>query len=217
MAGVFAGCSNIQDIRRAQTFKTYDDFRPGPDGGVDLVWSQRRLRSAEDVQQKLNQYDSVVFDQVYVLLDGSERYDGLDVEEVNDIANYFVGQLKALDTRLKKVNEPGDKTLRVSIALTNVETPNPVLAVTSSVLPVGLGISTISKVITGEHTNVGAASVEVLISDAMTGEPIIAAIDRRSGNKDFSTIISSTDDAKDAINWWVERLANTLNHYKPES
>lgn len=56
--------------------------------------------------------------------------------------------------------------------------------------------------------------MEILISDAITGEPIIAAIDRKSGNKDLSTMIDSSDDIKDAINWWVKRLSLTLTQYK---
>ena len=71
-------------------------------------------------------------------------------------------------------------------------------------------MSTISKVTTGEHTNVGSASVELLVSDAQDGTPLFAAIDREAGNKDFSTIIDSLDDAKDAINYWVDRLGVTL-------
>ena len=37
-------------------------------------------------------------------------------------------------------------------------------------------------------------------------------IDREAGNKDFSTMIDSLDDAKDAINYWVERLGDTLQN-----
>nr|WP_082732213.1 DUF3313 family protein [Photobacterium aquimaris] len=56
--------------------------------------------------------------------------------------------------------------------------------------------------------------MEILVSDATTGEPIISAIDRRDGNKDLSTMIDSSDDIKDAINWWVKRLSLTLVQYK---
>lgn len=112
------------------------------------------------------------------------------------------------------VDQPTDKTLRLSIALSNIETPNPVLAVTSSVLPFGLAISTISKVTTGEHTNVGSASIELLMSDAVTGKPLFAAIDRQAGNKDLSTMIDSIDDAKDAIDYWIDRLNITLNGWQ---
>ena len=64
------------------------------------------------------------------------------------------------------MESPGDKTLRISVELTNIETPNSILAVTSSIFTVGLGISSISKVVTGENTNVGSAIIEIMISDA---------------------------------------------------
>lgn len=75
----------------------------------------------------------------------------------------------------------------------------------------GLGISTVSKIVTGDHTNVGKATIEMQISDANTNEPLLAAIDRRSGSKDLGTIIDSTDDVKDAIRWWDKRLDKALS------
>ena len=50
----------------------------------------------------------------------------------------------------------------------------------------------------------------MMLSDANSGDPIVAVIDRKAGSKDFSTMIDSTDDARDAIDWWVERIALTL-------
>ena len=45
----------------------------------------------------------------------------------------------------------------------------------------------------------------------------MAAIDRQAGNKDISTMIDSLDDAKGAINWWVDRLGVTLKQWeKPD-
>lgn len=208
-----AGCANNHKILKPKTFETFEDFRPGPKDGVDLVWAKRGIFNQRSLQRKMAQYDSIIYDQVYIVLD-KEKSDHLSDDEMIEIKNYFIHQLKSLNTVLKVVEKPQSKTLRVTIAMTNVQTPNPILAITSSVLPVGLGISTISKVLTGEHTNVGSASMEILISDATTGEPIIAAIDRKSGNKDLGTMIDSSDDIKDAINWWVKRLSLTLAQYK---
>ena len=80
---------------------------------------------------------------------------------------------------------------------------------TSSIIPVSFGISVISKITTGNHTNVGSASIEIMVSDE-NNSPLIAAIDRRSGNKDFGTIIDSLDDTKDVIDWWINRLGETF-------
>ncbi len=203
---ILSGCAG-STVVSATKFTSYEDFRPDSEGG-DLVWARAGLRDATRLKEKMDEYDSVVIDRVMVVVQESE----LDDEEINELTTYMVDQLKARISPVKKiVDQPGEKTLRLSIAVSNVETPNPVLAVTSSILPVGLGISTISKITTGEHTNVGSATVELLVSDSESDAPLFAAIDRQAGNKDFSTMIDSLDDAKDAINWWVDRLGVTLS------
>ncbi|GGI92947.1 lipoprotein [Shewanella hanedai] len=208
---MLSGCGVIQDYRQSQMFSTFDDFRPGPDGGSDLIWSKRGIKSISDLNGILKEYDSVIVDQVWLVLDDKTRYDNLSEQEIVEVSEYLIKKIREkASTRFKLVDTPQEKTLRISIALTNIETPNPILAVTSSILPFGLGISTISKVVTGEHTNVGSATIEMMISDATTGAPIVAVIDRKAGSKDLSTMIDSTDDARDAIDWWVERIALTL-------
>lgn len=209
-AFVLAGCAN-GPIKRPTKFTTYEDFKPGPSGGVDLVWARIGLQDPDRLRAKLSEYDSVVIDQVFVVTDES----ALDGDDIKELSEHMVSRLTEKISPYKSVvQSPTGKSLRISVALSNIETPNPVLAVTSSVLPVGLAISTISKVTTGEHTNVGSASVELLVSDAQTGKPLFAAIDREAGNKDFSTIIDSLDDAKDAINYWVDRLGVTLKGWE---
>ncbi|PKH55474.1 DUF3313 domain-containing protein [Shewanella sp. Choline-02u-19] len=208
---LLVGCGTVQDYRKSQMFSTFEDFRAGPEGGSDLVWAQPNIKSVADLNQILNRYDNVIVDQAWLLLDDKDRYDGLDDQDIVEVSKYLMDKIKEkASNRFTLVDKATDKTLRVSVALTNIETPNPILAVTSSIMPVGLGISSISKIVTGEHTNVGSATIELMISDAQTGKPIVAVIDRRGGNKDLSTMIDSTDDAKDAINWWVERLSKTL-------
>ncbi|WP_070969393.1 DUF3313 domain-containing protein [Vibrio sonorensis] len=209
-AAFLAGCAG-GPVKRATKFTSYEDFRAGPEGGVDLVWSRIGLRTEERLVNKLAEYDSVVIDQVFVVADE----ESINQEEIEELTNYLTEKLtEKISVHKPVVPEPNGKSLRLSIALSNIETPNPVLAVTSSVLPFGLAISTISKVTTGEHTNVGSASIELLVSDAQDGTPLFAAVDREAGNKDFSTIIDSLDDAKDAINYWVERLGVTLGGWQ---
>ncbi|MGS0676058.1 DUF3313 domain-containing protein [Shewanella sp. 125m-1] len=218
---LLTGCGTIQDYRNSQMFSSFDDFRPGPDGGSDLIWAQPKIKSVSDLNQILSQYDSVIVDQAWLVLDDKTRYDNLDDEDVVEVSRYLISKVKQkASQRFKIINQTeleqtlakgeAPKTLRVSVALTNIETPNPILAVTSSILPFGLGISSISKVVTGEHTNVGSATIELMLSDAQTGKPIVAVIDRKAGGKDFSTMIDSTDDARDAVDWWVDRLSATL-------
>lgn len=204
------GCAN-GPLHHATTFTTYDDFQAGPEGGVDLVWARIGLRDPDRLHQKLMTYDSIVIDKVIVVAEE----DTLDKKQIEELVAYTIEQLTIKISPYKQVvDTPTENSLRLSIALSNVETPNPILAVTSTVLPYGLVISTISKLATGEHTNVGSATIELLVSDASTDQPLFAAIDREGGNKDFSTMIDSLDDAKDAINFWVDRLGITLQEWK---
>lgn len=190
-------------LQHTTKFTSYEDFQAGPEGGVDLVWARIGLRSPEKMKAKFDEYDSVIIDRVYVLVGESE----LKEDDINKLTAYMVNRLEEkISTTKKIVTEPSQKTLRLSIAISNVETPNPILAVTSSLLPIGLGISTITKITTGEFTNVGSASIELLVSDSMTDKPLLAVIDHQVGNKDLGTMIDSLDDAKDAINWWIDRL-----------
>ena len=208
ISAILIGCAG-GPIQKATKFTSYDDFTPGLDGGVDLVWARIGLRDAERLQNKLEEYDSVVIDQIFVLAEEGS----IDSDDIQELTDHMNERLTERIYQYKKVvSEPNGSSLRLSIALSNVETPNPILAVTSSVLPFGLAMSTISKVTTGEHTNVGSASIELLVSDAQDGTPLFSAIDRQAGNKDFSTMIDSLDDAKDAINYWVERLGVTLTN-----
>ena len=204
------GCAN-GPLKHATKFTSYDDFKAGPEGGVDLVWARIGLRNPERLHNKLMDYNSVVIDNV-VIIAGT---DTLEQAQIEELAAYTIEQLTLKISPYKSVVQvPTDKSLRLTIALSNVETPNPILAITSSILPYGLVISSISKLTTGEHTNVGSATIELLVSDATTNKPLFAAIDREGGNKDFATMIDPLDDAKDAINFWVQRLGVTLHEWK---
>ena len=63
---ILFGCAG-GPIKTATKFTTYEGFQPGPDGGVELVWARLGLREADRLKSKLDDYDSVVIDQIFVL------------------------------------------------------------------------------------------------------------------------------------------------------
>ena len=150
LALFLTGCGSIQDYRNSQMFTTFDDFRPGPVGGSDLVWAQPKINSVNDLNVILDEYDNIIVDQAWLVLDDKTRYDNLDDTDIVAVSDYLISQIKLkasqrfnviTQTELEQATraDEGTKTLRVSVALTNIETPNPILAVTSSILPFGLG------------------------------------------------------------------------------
>ncbi|RJG40315.1 DUF3313 domain-containing protein [Motilimonas pumila] len=210
-----SACSTVATKNEQGMFAKYDDFRPGPKGGVDFVWAREGIRSQEQLIETLLQYDNIMLDRTWLVLDDKTQYDNISEQDLEELTTYLTTKItQKAQQHFTLVDKVQPKTLLLSIALTNVKTPNPILAITSSIMPVGLGMSTISKVVTGEHTNVGSATIELMLTDAQSGKPIIAAIDRQAGNKDLGTMIDSLDDAKDAIDFWVERLGQALKTNK---
>ena len=103
-----------------------------------------------DLNVILDEYDNIIVDQAWLVLDDKTRYDNLDDTDIVAVSDYLISQIKLkasqrfnviTQTELEQATraDEGTKTLRVSVALTNIETPNPILAVTSSILPFGLG------------------------------------------------------------------------------
>lgn len=156
-------------------------------------------------------YNKIKIDPIWILVRNKEAYDGLDPAELNKLTQQFRAELiAALKGRFEIVDSAGPRVMRLSMALTNVETPSRLLAVTSTFLPVGLGISTISKLVTGEHTNIGSASMEILAIDSVSGKALFAAIDRHAGSKNLNNLVDPTSGAKEAFKWWANRLRHTL-------
>ena len=149
----------------------------------------------------------MIIDPVWINYANPEAYEDIETKELMALSDQFHLAIEnAMAKRFKIVSEPRGKTIRLSIALTGVETPNRFLATTSTVMPIGLAISTISNLTTGDHTNVGVTSMELVAMDAITGKTLFAAKDRRSGNKDLGTIMDPLDDASDAFKWWSKHF-----------
>ncbi|MEZ8716502.1 hypothetical protein AB6D81_10965 [Vibrio splendidus] len=84
------GCAG-GPIKTATKFTSYEDFQPGPDGGVDLVWARIGLRDTQRLKSKLDDYDSVVIDREAGNKDFSTMIDSLD--DAKDAINYWVERL----------------------------------------------------------------------------------------------------------------------------
>ena len=122
-------------LKKPVTFASLEDYRFGPEGGVDLVWSTKRIRDAATLKTTLQGYDSLILDQTWLVVD-QESAGKLDDKQILTTARYMVEELKArLGHDFKLVDVPDESTLRLSLALTNIESTLPMLAVTRSLLP----------------------------------------------------------------------------------
>jgi hypothetical protein len=192
---------------------SYEGFKPGPADTVDKYWVPAGITSDAAFQASLRPYDKVIIDPIWVSLakDG-DAYDGLNPKALTELTDLFRKELiDAVSDRYAVVDKPGPGVMRLSMALTGIERPNRVLAATSTFMPIGIGISVASRVVTGEHTNVGSASMEALASDSVSNKPLFAAIDRHPGGKNPLKIYDTLTDAKSAISRWAKRFRRVLD------
>ena len=180
------GCAGQVDrLNKSVTLTPLEDYKFGPKGGVDLVWSTKRIRDADTLSDK----------------------------QVLATSRHMLNELKArLGLGFKQVDAPTENTLRLSVALINVET-SPLLAVASALLSARGTAPGVARIVAGEQVNAGPVTVELLVRDARSGEPLVAAIDKQFDGQDLGTLIESPDGAEDAISLWADRLWITLRDW----
>ncbi len=208
------GCAAQKvSLQEPALFASLENFKRGPEGGVDLVWSTKRISDAETLKAVLRKYDSLMLDQTWVVID-KESACQLDDKQVLATSRQMINEIKArLGHGFKLVETPTETTLLLSVALTDIEALLPILAVTSHLLPDDSGPSSVSRIVMGEHVTNGGVTVELLVSDAKTREPLVAVIDKRLVSQDVGTLIDSPSGAKEDLSLWADRLWTTLSYW----
>lgn len=112
------------------------------------------------------------------------------------------------------VDAPGYDVMRLRVAVTEVKPSKPIRNMISSVLPIGLALSTLKRMVFGTHLSVGEASIEAEVVDSMTGERLAAAVDRRAGRKWGAGNFSSWGDVDAAFEYWAEVLRERLEELR---
>ena len=84
------------------------------------------------------------------------------------------------------------------------------LLILASASPVGAGLSLARYVATGKPTAVGEITIEILMTDSITGAVLGAGIDRRVGTQNVREAIDVWHTANDALVKWAERIREQL-------
>jgi hypothetical protein len=181
----------------------YSILKPGPDGGARLVY--------DNPDADLKSYDKILLEPVTIWSGEGSQMNKVSKEDRLAVANRLFSLLHA---RLAKdytmVQSPEPGTMRIAAALTSAERSYPVMDTLSSIVPVGLAVSTLKAGITGRPAFVGEASAEVKISDAVTGTILFEGVDSRVGTKNPSGIWDKWEDVDTALVYWADRMGYRL-------
>jgi hypothetical protein len=183
----------------------YSYLKPGPTDGADLVYIKEGVN--------FSVYNKVMIDQVIFYYSEDATYRGIDPNELKELADAFhKAFVDELADGFTIVAEPGPGVMRIRTAITGLVPSKPGLNAITTIVPVGLAISSLKRVATGTHTFVGQASAEMEILDSQTNGLLAAAVDTKAGAK-YQVIegMEKWGHAKDAFTFWAKRLRSRLD------
>ncbi|MHC4430040.1 MAG: DUF3313 domain-containing protein, partial [Planctomycetota bacterium] len=155
-------------------------------------------------------YDKILLDPILLYRDAEGQRD-LDPEHAQDVIDYFYEAVyEALAEDYDMVKGPVPRALRLQLVITRVNATVPVIDGVSTVIPVGLGVSGVQWVVTGQPTFTGDVAIEFRVSDATTAETLVEGVDRRVGGKNLGKGMSQWSDVKNAMDHWAKLVRYRL-------
>lgn len=96
----------------------------------------------------------------------------------------------------------------IRTAITDIKPASPIINTISSISPVGITLAVATKLVTDKNLGTGEAASEIEVVDSVTGERLVADVDRRQGGK--MIFRDRWTDAKNAFDHWAKRLRSKL-------
>ena len=174
------GCASTYQQRAVNGSGFLSDYSQLKDRGGDTA-----MLSFVDPKAKFRAYNKILLEPVRAYAASKDSSMAkLSKEKQQHLLNYFDAKLReSLKRDYALVNQPGPGVLRVRVAITEAEGSYVALDTVSSVIPIGLALSCVKALATGEHLSVGSIGAECEGLDAMTNQRLFAAVDARVGRK----------------------------------
>ena len=205
-AFALTGCATTKQAKKVETtgfLPDYSVLEPGGEGRALLVY---RNPSAD-----FSKYDKVIIDRVTIWKSDGSSLDKVDPADLRRLAldlHYAIKGKLADDYTVVDAAGPG--TLRVQVALTEAGQSNAAMDVFSTILPQARVLSAGKSMATGTEAFVGGAAAEAAISDAETGELLLAGVDKRTGGKSLKGSTDPWSDVHFAFEYWAQRMKERL-------
>ena len=163
----------------------------------------RALYSYHNPKADWPSYSKILLDPIVIWRRAELQQEGMPMEDLQRLANNFYLLLhKELEKDYEMVHEPGPRTIRFQVALTDVEKSWAAVDTVTSVIPVGMAISAANEFLTGKPSFVGEVTAEAKLTDARTGQLLAAGIDRRVGGNEIEASVDDWDDVNKILELW---------------
>jgi hypothetical protein len=204
---LLAGCALTQPVKQVPEsgFLTdYSRLRKGNDHQAELVYVRPDVR--------WTRYDRMLLDPVTIWRSVDVGSKGLSQQDAQAMADYFYSLIQNRFSRnFQMVRTPQPDTLRVAIALTQLDRTDVMLDVISTVEPHIRAATSLYQLVSGRPTFEGEAAVEARVTDAMTGQILAEGVDKRIGDRTLNAnSVKSWGDVENIMQFWVARAAYNL-------
>lgn len=204
------GCSTTHKTRKVKVSGFLGDYsllREGEEDEAQLVYINPRT--------DFSVYDKAMIDPVTIWRRESPELKDVNDKDLGKLATYLQTWLTAeLKQDYALAHHPGPGVMRVRVAITEAEGSTVALDVVSNVAPPMIVISSAKRLATGTHAFVGQAGIEGEILDSVSGERLMAAVDRRAGRKVLRGKFGTWNDVKEAYQYWTRRLRTRLTELR---
>ena len=196
-----SGCApttRAPSIEKSGFLSDYSILKPGGKDEAQRVYRKPDMDWAS--------YKNILLDPVTIWTGKESQGKGISAQDSQTLANYFHSAIyQDLNKEgFRLVDAPKPHTLRVQVAITKAKESNVALNVISSVVPQLRALSSLDKLATGKPAFVGEAQIEVKVTDAITGELLVAGVDHRVGGKVLNAAeFSSWGDVETMMREWA--------------
>lgn len=215
MLGLLAACTTTMQTRSVEPsgfLGDYSQLREGKGKEAQLVY----LDEAAD----FSKYTKIQMDPVELHAVEGSKLEKLETEKQQALLNYFDAAIREqLSQRYTFVDAPGPDVMRLRVAVTEAKGSKVVLNTLSSIVPIGVAVSTLKLAATGTHSAVASTQAEMELLDSASGQRLAAAVDARAGRKITLRLdkFSKYAQVKDAFDYWAERIAERLTELSAEA
>ena len=158
-------------------------------------------------------YDKILLHDVSFFFAEDAEYKGFEANELAELSKAFQQAIVMnLSGPYEFTDTPGPGVLRMRVAVTNLVPSNSVSGTVTTIIPIGLGVSAVSKAVTGSHIGMGSATFEGEMLDAQTGEVVMAGMDEKTGRKwNLEDSATKWGHIRDVFNTWSQNLRIRLD------
>jgi hypothetical protein len=204
VASVLVACQTTRQTRNVQAagfLGDYSQLRKGEGKEAQLIY----INSNANWQS----YNAIMIDSVTIWYnDATEKMSAEDRKALTDLL--YADLHTALGQDYAIVDHPGPRTLRLRAAITEAKGAKVVGNTITTIVPQARMLSTLTGLATNTQVFVGKAAIEAELTDSMSGERLIAAVDERAGAKTLRGIGGKWKDVDNAFKYWSEQIQKRL-------